>query len=1224
MSTTNVPSNTEASSNPPVNPLLMLFSGLASLRLTVVLFLLSMVLVFLGTLAQVEQDMWEVLDRYFKSWIVMVDVKVLFPPAFFPQLVRSESYKVIEALRFPFVGGATLGVALSLNLLSAHMVRFKIQAKGKRLAIGAILIAAGGLLALLVILSANFQDGLQTEPFVSYVTLWWMYLGALTLLWAAMLYRYVTGSSERWMEQRLLLFGTLLLTITLASLFYTKVRLADEYMRILWQLTQGLGAGVVMLIGSVMVFRRRAGIVVLHAGVGIMMAGVCIAAIYSVEERLSLYEGESANYTYDIREAELAVIDTSPADHNDVVVVPFSLLKNKAGDGKLLEHESLPFDISLKKHFGNAILKPIKGDDEPVATAGAGTQWIAVGDREAAGADAGGEVDLPAAYVTFYEKGADEPIDTHLVSIIQSTEDEPERVRVGDKSYEVYLRFRRTYRPFTFTLLDVKKDDYVGTNTPKNYSSDLRLVDASRGEDRAVHIWMNNPLRYANLTFYQSGYSEVDGKERTDLQVVRNLGWMIPYVACSVAGVGMFWHFGSVLMRFLGGLPRTTATGLWGPRLGTAIMVLIVVYGSMASGRRLMQKDGFDMQAASRIPVMHEGRVKPLGTLAQNTMRAMAKRTSFKNEDGEKLPAIRWLLDLASADPEFHGGKAPELPRFKTHAVFRIDNLEVLQTLGLERRSRFRYALAEFEDMILPAKDGGEPTEFAQAVAEARKLDPERLNTYQRKLLETEKRLGAYKSMEVAFSASTVPLPAPDQYNTREGQRMLMGTFEAIDMLKRFEPPLAVPTNFAELNLDPWQPYASAHAIAEIQNALQREPDPATMAWNQILQAYADNDPQEFNTRVEGYLADLSKEPPPEFVEGRITVESIMNLYSPFTICIVLYIGAFIFQCFAWLFSNNPKLRSISTTILVGCLVVHTLALVGRLYVSGRPAPVTNLYSSAIFIGWGLALAGIFIEMISRLGVGNVLASLAGCVNLFIAAGLANKGDTFTVLQAVLDTDFWLATHVVCITFGYAATFGAGLLGAIYVILGVFTPLLNKNAGRTLNRMTYGMLCFAIFFSFIGTVLGGLWADDSWGRFWGWDPKENGALLIVLWNAVVLHARWGGMIRHRGVAVLSILGNIVTAWSWFGTNELGVGLHSYGFTDGVMLRLVQFWSSQVVLAGIGLIPMAMWRSQPMAAAPKGKTGAPMAAEGGVIVAESLDKPTEKSAETEDGQDQGDA
>ena len=126
--------------------------------------------------------------------------------------------------------------------------------------------------------------------------------------------------------------------------------------------------------------------------------------------------------------------------------------------------------------------------------------------------------------------------------------------------------------------------------------------------------------------------------------------------------------------------------------------------------------------------------------------------------------------------------------------------------------------------------------------------------------------------------------------------------------------------------------------------------------------------------------------------------------------------------------------------------------------------------------------------------------------------------------------------------------------------------------------MVYGILCFATLFSFVGTVLGGIWADQSWGRFWGWDPKENGALIIVLWNALILHARWGGMVRERGIMNLAIFGNIVTSWSWFGTNLLGVGLHSYGFMSGAFTALMVFVASQCVLIGLGLIPQAKWRS----------------------------------------------
>ena len=158
-----------------------------------------------------------------------------------------------------------------------------------------------------------------------------------------------------------------------------------------------------------------------------------------------------------------------------------------------------------------------------------------------------------------------------------------------------------------------------------------------------------------------------------------------------------------------------------------------------------------------------------------------------------------------------------------------------------------------------------------------------------------------------------------------------------------------------------------------------------------------------------------------------------------------------------------------------------------------------------------------------------MIAAVAGFVTLLIANFLAglSDGDTLGVLQAVLDTQFWLATHVVCITLGYATTFVAGLLGMLYILRGVLTPSLSPAVGKDLSRMIYGTLCFAMFFSFVGTVLGGLWADDSWGRFWGWDPKENGALIIVLWNALVLHARWGGMVKDRGLAVLAVVGNIV-------------------------------------------------------------------------------------------------
>ena len=166
-----------------------------------------------------------------------------------------------------------------------------------------------------------------------------------------------------------------------------------------------------------------------------------------------------------------------------------------------------------------------------------------------------------------------------------------------------------------------------------------------------------------------------------------------------------------------------------------------------------------------------------------------------------------------------------------------------------------------------------------------------------------------------------------------------------------------------------------------------------------------------------------------------------------------------------------------------------------------------------------------------------------------------------------LNSNFWLGTHVLSITTGYAGVCVAGILGHVYILQTLARPK-EKMLHETTYRNILGVLGFGLTMSFLGTNLGGIWADQSWGRFWGWDPKENGAMLIVLWCAIIFHAWIGKLIGPLGVAVASALGIIVVAWAWFGVNFLSVGLHSYGFTSGAATGLITYVVCEILFLAI--------------------------------------------------------
>jgi ABC-type transport system involved in cytochrome c biogenesis permease subunit len=1162
-----------------------LLRAAGSLKITVVMFLAATFLLFVGTLAQDEKNLPDVKAEYFNCWLAKVPFSDFLPVTVFG--------KTSLPGWFPFPGGATIGLVLLVNLVAAKITRFHVAARGRRLLWGSVIAVVGGLVTAGVILTGHRADGLQGRPPVDYDTVWRMVQVGGGVLAAGL-------AAAAWQSRQRLVAGTLwsaaagLAGVVILTLVGgDSWRLNDPGLRIMWQLIQSSVAAVVLLVGLVMVFGPRGGNVLIHLAVGLLMVGQFLFGDRQVEERVSLVEGQSTSVAYRTDETELVAIDASDPAVDRVVGISGRLLAARAG-GAAISADGLPFDVRVVTWLPNSAVMRVGPVAPNPATVGLGLSYLAEA-RE----PEGGTSSMPnvaSAYVQLVERGTGRDLGTHLVSQFLNDQsrifmggggDEFDTVEADGRTWRLGLRFRRTVKPYAIRLDDVRRIDYSASETPRDYSSYVTFTDRATGAEQKGRIWMNNPVRYRGETFYQSQYSKVDlgaGQvgEMTGLQVVENAGWLVPYVACVLAFWGMLAHFGLTFVRFADRHERSTATapnrptrgGRLAAALGLGLVALAVVPRLF---ERPLANDGFAWRAAGTLPVMHEGRVKPLDTVARNTLQLLSNRVAvtMPTEAGDgpsgSVPATHWLLAVMAGSDWVE--RAP---------VFRIDAFEVLDLFDITRRQGHRYSAAELEQ--------GRDALRAQAKA-ARETPPEKRTFVQKKVLELEQKLMAYDLVRFAYDTPAMPRPAGEGDAARqelvEQVRKLVQTARMID---DNHPPAAIPPLAAAVEgkaADGSEPSASWQALypalvtaimGRMLDGREGQPafrlNPAVLPFTDLL-AKVNGPAGDFNAAVATYRSAVANLPAVKEAAGKAAFEAWLNAFNPTDVAKWLYVFATVL-CFASFLVGQPRLNRFIWWMLTGTLVLHTFALGARIYLTGRP-PVVNLYSSAVFIGWACVLAGLALERLHRLGIGNLVAAAAGGLTLMVAYGL-DSGDTMHVLQAVLDTQFWLSTHVVTVTLGYGATFLAGLLGTCSIVHACWARLAGgspadprfRDVQDRLHRMTYGVVCFALFFSFIGTVLGGLWADDSWGRFWGWDPKENGALMIVLWNAAVLHARWDRWIGPRGFALFTIGGNIVTAWSWFGTNQLGIGLHSYGFTSGVLLLLASYVASQIVLIAAGL------------------------------------------------------
>lgn len=606
-----------------------------------------------------------------------------------------------------------------------------------------------------------------------------------------------------------------------------------------------------------------------------------------------------------------------------------------------------------------------------------------------------------------------------------------------------------------------------------------------------------------------------------------------------------------------------------------------------------------DVSAFKRWPILHDGRLKPLDSFARASLKTMSGR-EYVEYAGGKLTASQWLVQMV-----FRPWDASALE------VFYVPNPDVIKALGIETAYKKRWS---FDELILPMQSS---LEMLKQLQEQEKRE-ERLSKSQQGLLDLY-----YKSLAYLEISKSLSLFVPkfsvsdtgnynklqlDSYGIQRGER-----FSYLDMLKIREAYLqevAPLVSEERTQLGQWS--AEELELLELGETLRRvdlEKQTSILSiipwqlskddgewispWrvmedakgtpeNKRLMNIVDRmvsissagDLKKWEDSAQAFFEALLKR---EALTGKqqkiFEMEIFMNSFELFFVSLCFYIAAFL--CILVFVLFGIKIFSyLSFGSLIAGGAIHLGGLVLRMLIMGRP-PVTTLYESIIFVGLICVIFAVVLELRHKDGQSLLLGAFLGSVLQFVGLRYSASGDTLGMLAAVLNTNFWLSTHVVTITIGY----GACLLCGAVAHVAAFNAFIKKDTGEGLHQAVKTLTVCALvslFFTMFGTILGGIWADQSWGRFWGWDPKENGALFIVLWLSFLLHARLAGLIKHPGFIVCCMLTCPIVVLAWFGVNLLGVGLHSYGFVSNIVDALVLYYGLQFL--AIFVLSFLMFRA----------------------------------------------
>ena len=894
----------------------------------------------------------------------------------------------------------------------------------------------------------------------------------------------------------------------------------------------------------------RAGTHISHFGVIVLVLGGLLTALDSREGYIVLSAGTATSTIEDYHQRVLAVYDgeqlITTRNHQDI------------GKGMVITHPDIPFSITIDTYcYHCGISRRAENEQEGWTTPGKFMQL------QPAAASPQDEKNMTGVEFTISgTKGADGKYLTF------DKFPKPPRINIGNRTYTIVIERAKRALPFQITLEKFTEDTHPGTAMARAFTSEIIVTDGA--DSWPAQIVMNDPLRYRGYTMYQSSFDTQGNKTVSVLSVVENRGRLFPYIASLLIAIGLIFHL-IVRIRQL----RTRAKA-------TFLLAAIFLCTSFLFPLSTAQASELSM-----LPVLHEGRLKPLESFA---------RTELKKFSGKELlddlDATTWLATIL-----FDPAQATSL------RMFSIPNPAIRHQIGIEERKIPLYSLEEISKGLQQTANDVEAIIAAGKEEEKIAQNQSDLLTLHENALEATNLLRSFsmilplsitpprewsdkagikagspvtylalKKIEPELEKTVRRLikakgENPDRYSAREQKIAMLGlqistianAANGNSLLRVI--PSAVGSEIPQW-VAPWQ--LMEHGAGTPDTAI------LLMAWQNAAIAWQSGNKAEWAAAITN-LQNLTHK------DGKIDAAKIRVLqfekayvtYNPFYIALLLFSAALV-MAMGYFALTRTWLLNAATICAIGATSIQFIGLLARIIILERP-PVGTLYESMLFVG--LVAPCIALGARKKLGCGTgqslaiVIASIAALLTGLLAISLAGNEDTMKVLTAVLNTRFWLATHVLCITIGYGWCIVTALLAHIYLI-GQATKRMDKLQIKQFESALGVLALFSLLFTAVGTILGGIWADQSWGRFWGWDPKENGALLIVLWLVWIIHGKIAGQMNRimwaMGLAALSIM----VAVAWIGVNLLGVGLHSYGFMDGVFWGLGIFTALQIAVLGV--------------------------------------------------------